>query len=651
MADRPELADFLGAHPPFQGAPPAVLAEMAAAAVEREYGSGALVVDPPRMDVSADADTVWVVRTGRVVITHPDGTSRTEAPIDTIGPGGVFGFSALLSGATVEFRARATEPSIVIRLPGELIRPLFATPTGLAFLADAVTSATAHRDGPVEGSAGRTVGELLSAPAVFTPVGTTVRDAVRHMTEQGSSYVLIPLRGSRHGIFTDRDLRIRVVAAGIGVDTPIEQVMTSPAETVTADRLAGTVLMDMLERGLRHMPVVSNRGEVLGVVEDSDLHAASTRRSFVVRRAVASASTPAELADAGRLVPRLVVDLFQGGTDAMAVSAILSVVVDSIVRRAVEIEWTARPDVPRDHFAWITLGSVARREAMPSSDVDSALSWADATADPDMRGKSNAVPRTRDEALMDLAARVHVSLDGAGLPSDTNGAVASSPRFARSAGQWERAAAHWLSNPFGERGKAGTSGHSAGSTPAEDSGLIMSSLMIDGRVVWGPRELHTVPEAYRRLLVDHPDALRLQLRDALAGRARLRSLRDVLARRGGTFDLKAHALTPIVNLARWGGLSVGIASSSTPARLAAASGNGMLSERDVAALTEVFALLQRLRLSHQIDQITAGHRPGDVLIMADLSPLERSLLTDGIREIAAVQRRVGYLAANVGVHR
>lgn len=640
MADRQETADFLGAHPPFQGAPPAVLAEMAAAAVEREYGSGAWVVDRPQMDASAAADTVWVVHTGRVVITHPDDTSRTDVPIDTIGPGGVFGFSALLSGGTVEFCARATEPSVVLQLPGALVRPLFATPTGLAFLADAVNSSSAYRGGPVEGSAGRTVGELVSAPAVFTPVGTTVRDAVRHMTEQGSSYVLIPLRGSRHGIFTDRDLRIRVVAAGIGIDTPIEQVMTSPAETVTADRLAGTVLMDMLERGLRHMPVVSTRGEVLGVVEDSDLHAASTRRSFVVRRAVASASTPAELADAGRLVPRLVVDLFKGGTDAMAVSAILSVVVDSLVRRAVEIEWTARPDVPRDHFAWITLGSVARREAMPSSDVDSALTWADATADPDVRGKSNAVSWTRDEALMDLATRVHVSLDAAGLPSDSNGAVASSPRFARSAGQWERAAAHWLSNPFGERGN-----------PAEDSGLIMSSLMIDGRVVWGPRELHTVPEAYRRLLLDHPDALRLQLRDALAGRARLRSLRDVLARRGGTFDLKAHALTPIVNLARWGGLSVGIASSSTPARLAAASGNGMLSERDVATLTEVFALLQRLRLSHQIDQISAGHRPGDVLIMADLSPLERSLLTDGIREIAAVQRRVGYLAANVGVHR
>ncbi|TFI44137.1 CBS domain-containing protein [Rhodococcus sp. 1R11] len=639
MADRSELADFLGAHPPFQGASPAVLTDIADAAVEREYGSGAWVVGPNATPVADTADTVWVVRSGRVVIVHPEGASPAEVPIDTVGPGGVFGFMSLLSSGTVESCARAIEPSVVVQLPGALITPLFATPTGLAFLADAVNSSSAYRR-PTEGSAGRTVGELVSAPAVFTPVGTTVRDAVRRMTEQGSSYVLVPLRGARHGIFTDRDLRIRVVAAGIGVDTPIEKVMTAPVETVTADRLAGTVLMDMLELGLRHMPVVSSRGEVLGVVEDSDLHAASTRRSFVVRRAVAAASTPTELAEAGKLVPRLAVDLFRGGTDAVAISAILSVVVDSLVRRAVDIEWSAQPEVPRNHFAWITLGSVARREAMPSSDVDSALTWADATADPRGRGDPSSVPRTRDEALMDLAGRVHAGLDGAGLPSDSNGALASSPRFARSAGQWERAAAHWLSNPFGERGN-----------PAGDSGLIMSSLMIDGRVVWGPRELNTVPEAYRRLLVDNPDALRLQLRDALAGRARLRSLRDVLARRGGTFDLKAHALTPIVNLARWGGLSVGMASASTPARLAAASGNGMLSERDVTTLTEVFALLQRLRLSHQIDQMTAGHRPGDVLIMADLSPLERSLLTDGIREIAAVQRRVGYLAANVGVHR
>ncbi len=48
---------------------------------------------------------------------------------------------------------------------------------------------------------------------------------------------------------------------------------------------------------------------------------------------------------------------------------------------------------------------------------------------------------------------------------------------------------------------------------------------------------------------------------------------------------------------------------------------------------------------HQVDQIAAGHTPGDVITMSELSPLNRSLLNDGLREIVGVQRRV----RNVGV--
>ena len=45
-------------------------------------------------------------------------------------------------------------------------------------------------------------------------------------------------------------------------------------------------LMDMLESGLRHMPVLTSQGRVLGVVEETDLVASSTRRSFLLRRAI-----------------------------------------------------------------------------------------------------------------------------------------------------------------------------------------------------------------------------------------------------------------------------------------------------------------------------------------------------------------------------
>lgn len=52
-------------------------------------------------------------------------------------------------------------------------------------------------------------------------------------------------------------------------------------------------------------------------------------------------------------------------------------------------------------------------------------------------------------------------------------------------------------------------------------------------------------------------------------------------------------------------------------------------------------MLQRFRMTHQVEQIAAGRTPGDIVTMSELSPLNRSLLNDGLREIAAVQRRVG----------
>ena len=57
-------------------------------------------------------------------------------------------------------------------------------------------------------------------------------------------------------------------------------------------------------------------------------------------------------------------------------------------------------------------------------------------------------------------------------------------------------------------------------------------------------------------------------------------------------------------------------------------------------LEEIFLMLQRIRMRHQVDQITAGRVPGDVVSLAELTPLNRSLLAESAREVAAVQKRV-----------
>ena len=61
--------------------------------------------------------------------------------------------------------------------------------------------------------------------------------------------------------------------------------------------------------------------------------------------------------------------------------------------------------------------------------------------------------------------------------------------------------------------------------------------------------------------------MRLLLRESLSHRAKLRSAWRLFARRPDTFDIKAHALLPVVNIARWAALSVGSAVLPTTERL------------------------------------------------------------------------------------
>jgi CBS domain-containing protein len=138
--------------------------------------------------------------------------------------------------------------------------------------------------------------------------------------------------------------------------------------------------------------------------------------------------------------------------------------------------------------------------------------------------------------------------------------------------------------------------------------------------------------------------MRLLLEESLASRARMRSWRDVLSGRPETFYIKAHAVLPVVNLARWAALAVGSSALPTVERLRAASGSQMLPGDRAETLVEVFGLLQRLRLRYQLLQRQSGDRPSDLLTLDRLSSIDRSLVAEAVREIAAIQRRMTNVA-------
>ena len=105
-------------------------------------------------------------------------------------------------------------------------------------------------------------------------------------------------------------------------------------------------------------------------------------------------------------------------------------------------------------------------------------------------------------------------------------------------------------------------------------------------------------------------------------------------------DLKTQALLPITNVARWAALSVGATALGTQERLRAAAGSPVLTAEDAETLSDVFEIVQRMRLRHQLEQLESRTTPSDTMRLRDLSSIEVSVLDEAIREILAIQRRM-----------
>ena len=100
----------------------------------------------------------------------------------------------------------------------------------------------------------------------------TVHEAVEIMAEHHISALLVTKGDKLEGIFTERDISVKIIANGKDSDkTKISQVMTKNPVTISPDDLAMDALQKMCELGFRHLPVVDGE-RVVGMVSVRDLY-------------------------------------------------------------------------------------------------------------------------------------------------------------------------------------------------------------------------------------------------------------------------------------------------------------------------------------------------------------------------------------------
>ncbi len=118
----------------------------------------------------------------------------------------------------------------------------------------------------------RKVRDVIQGKKILTATGgLSVREAAREMARAQVGSIMILDSSQLVGIFTERDLLVRVVAAGFDPDTTrLDAVMTRNPQTIDADRPLGHALHLMHECGFRHMPVL-DRESLAGVVSARDV--------------------------------------------------------------------------------------------------------------------------------------------------------------------------------------------------------------------------------------------------------------------------------------------------------------------------------------------------------------------------------------------
>lgn len=105
---------------------------------------------------------------------------------------------------------------------------------------------------------------------LLLPGSATVREAAHRMRDREVGAVMITAAGRLEGIFTERDLLMRVVARDRDPDrTRLHEVMTADPDTIDGNETAITALGRMSEGGYRHLPVLRD-GRLVGIVSRRD---------------------------------------------------------------------------------------------------------------------------------------------------------------------------------------------------------------------------------------------------------------------------------------------------------------------------------------------------------------------------------------------
>jgi len=114
------------------------------------------------------------------------------------------------------------------------------------------------------------VREFVTKRLIGVSRDTSVKEAASKMVEFNISLIVIVDNNDVVGLLTDADLKEKVVAKGLPLDTPVEKIMTQNIIKASINTSVGKVMEIMSKKKIKHV-LISERNRIIGVIAFRDL--------------------------------------------------------------------------------------------------------------------------------------------------------------------------------------------------------------------------------------------------------------------------------------------------------------------------------------------------------------------------------------------
>ncbi len=582
-------------------------------------------------------DYFFVLKEGQINLT--ENKSQGSVTAEICDEGDVFGVLALLGNRPYILTAHVAENSLVYAIPIAVFEELVISNSrvSLYFAAGFASGQVVVRTDLSQAQKAR--GLLLkgkdehglrifsnkseykySSDVLCCHADMTIETAAKEMSARDvGSIVVVSEHNHPIGIVTDKDIRTRVVATGLPVETNIKAIMSSPVVTRSLNNNFSDLYLTMIKNRLHHL-VLTEAGTpespVCGIISDHDILLAQENSPAALIHALMNTWDIVEMAAIRKRAERLLYYYLENEVSMDFVASIITEVNDLIIQKSVKLaqdKYTDKYPACKDiKFCLMSLGSEGREEQLLQTDIDNAIVFEDV--------EPARIEEVKAYMLL-IGQEVIESMLACGYQSCPSDMMANNPRWCQPLSMWKTYFTDWIRTP-------------------DQQALMRASIFFDFRPVFGQRNLsEQLTDHIFNEITNQEVFLNFLAKNALLNPAPLGFFKNFLVEKSGAqkdkFDIKLRAMMPLADCARLLILShrvVGI--NNTFKRFE------KLVELEpnyidlMAEAGKAYEILMRMRALSGLKHGTSGR----YILPEDLGKLQRQLLKNAFAPIDELQK-------------